>query len=130
MTTSTATADRLPLVRSSSTLFQASHPTRFRHLSRVINQPPATVVAHLRSVTRGKEGRTAESDPTFEAVHLSWGRQVAVRYILYEVPGGAQVTASIEGPGHSRLDAMTGMAVRFIKRRIATDLSTMRDDLE
>ena len=61
---------------------------------------------------------------------MSWGRQVDVRYILYEVPGGAQVTASIARLQGSRLDLMTGMAIRAIRRRIAADLSKMRDDLE
>lgn len=130
MTTSTATTDLLPRVRSSSTLSHVSHPTPFRHVSTVINQPLATVVAHLRSATRGKEGHTAESDPTFEVVHVSWGRQVGVRYILYGVPGGSQVTASVESLGRSRIDPMTIMAVRFISRRIAADLSEMRDEFE
>jgi hypothetical protein len=49
---------------------------------------------------------------------------------VYGVPGGAQVTASIEGVGHSRLDPLTAMAVRAVSRRIAADLSEMRDYLE
>lgn len=130
MTTSTATTGLIPRVNSSSTLSRVSHPTPFRQLSTVINQPLDTVAAYLRSATSGTEGRTAEADPTFAATQVSWDRQVGVRYTLYGVPGGAQVTASIKGPGHSRLDPMTVMAVRAISRRIAADLSKMRDDLE
>ncbi len=130
MTASTATTHLLARVGVSGALSQVSHPTPVRDVIAVINQPLATVVAHLRSATPGKEGQTAESDPTLEVVNLSWGRQVGVCYTVYEVPGGAQVAASIEGLGHSRLDPMTGMAVRAIRRRIAADLSKMRDDLE
>jgi hypothetical protein len=57
-------------------------------------------------------------------------RQVCVRYTVYEVPGETQVTASIEGLGHGQLDPMPGLAVRVTSRRIATELSTMRDVLE
>jgi hypothetical protein len=96
----------------------------------IINQPLATVVAHLRSVARGTEGQTAEYDPTFAVMHRSWGREVMVRYIVYAVPGGTQVTAAIEGSGGSRVDLRTSMAVRAISRQVATGLSTMRDDLE
>jgi hypothetical protein len=130
MTTSAATTDLLRRIGFPSTLSQVSHPTLFRHVSTVINQPLATMVAYLRSAMRGTEGSTAESDPTIEVVHRSWRRQVDVRYILYEVPGGAQVTASIASPGHSRLDPMTGLAVRSISRRIVADLAKMRDALE
>ena len=130
MITSTANAGLSQRVRSSRPLSPVSHPKRFRHLSTVINQPLVPVVAYLHSVTNGTEGRTAESDPTFEATHVSWWRQVGVRYTVYGVPGGAQVTASIASPGHSRLDPLTAMAVRAISRRIAADLSAIRDDLE
>jgi hypothetical protein len=46
------------------------------------------------------------------------------------VPGGSQVTASIEGLRHRRFDPMTAIAVRAISRRIAAHLSEMRDYLE
>jgi hypothetical protein len=65
-----------------------------------------------------------------EAVHLSWGSPIGVRYTGYEVPGGAQVEASIACPGHGRLNPLTGLAVRVIRRRIAAELSRMRDELE
>jgi hypothetical protein len=103
MTTSTATIGLIPRVSSSSTLPGVSHPKPFRQVSTVINQPLDTVAAYLRSATSATEGRTAESDPTFEATQVSWDRQVGVRYTLYGVPGGPQVTASIEGLGHRRL---------------------------
>jgi hypothetical protein len=49
---------------------------------------------------------------------------------MYEVPGGTQITASIESLGHGRLDPMMGLAVRAMRGRIAAELSTMRDVLE
>lgn len=130
MTTSAANADLIQRLRFTGTLTQVSHPTPFRHLSTVINRPLPAVLAHLRSATPGKEGQTCESDPTLETSHVSWARQISVLYTVYEVPGGAQVTASIESAGHSRFDPVTIVAVRFVSRRIATDLLKLRDDLE
>jgi hypothetical protein len=99
-------------------------------VSTVINQPLAPVLAHLRAVTNGAEGRSIEADPTLEVVHRSWMRQVCVRYTVYEVPGGTQIEASIGSLEHGRLDLMTGLAVRAMRGRIATELSTMQDALE
>lgn len=130
MTPSAVTADLIQHVRLSNAHSQVSHPTPSRRAGTVINQPLSVVLAHMRSTVHGKEGQTAESDPTLTVVHPSWGRHVCVRYTLYELPGGAQVTASIESVSHTRLDPLTVIAVRVVSRRIATDLSTMRDDLE
>lgn len=130
MTSSTASARPIGRVNVSIPLSRAARPAPAQHLSTVINQPLAPVLAHLRMVANGMEGRSAEADPTLEVVHQSWGRQVCVRYTVYEVPGGTQVTASIESLGHGRLDPMPGLAVRAMRGRIATELSTMRDVLE
>ncbi len=74
MTTATAATD-LPAGRFySSTLPGVSHPKPFRQVSTVINQPLDTVAAYLRSSTSCTEGRTGESDPTFEATQVSWDR--------------------------------------------------------
>jgi hypothetical protein len=107
-----------------------ANPSEERMRSMVINQPLATVVPHLRAEIGSEEGHTPESDPTFAVMRVAWGRQVDVRYTLYAVPGGVQVTASIECPSHRRLDPVTHMAVRAISRRFAADLSKLRDDLE
>jgi len=74
MTTATAATDLIPRVGSSSTLPGVSHPKPVRQVSTVINQPLDTVAAYLRSSTSCTEGRTGESDPTFEATQVSWDR--------------------------------------------------------
>jgi hypothetical protein len=130
MTASTTSAETIQHISLSSPLSRTSRPTSARHVSTVINQPLAPVLAHLRSVTNGTAGRSAEADPTLEVVRRARMRQVCLRYTVYEVPGGTQVTASIESLGHGRFDPMPGLAVRAMRGRIATELSTMRDILE
>jgi hypothetical protein len=130
MTSSSVSAEPIQHISVSIPLSRATRPTPARHVSTVINQTFAPVLAHLQSVTNGREGRSAEADPTLEVVFRSRGRQVCVRYTVYEVPGGTQVTASIESLGHGRLDPMTRLAVRAMRGRIATDLATIRDVLE
>lgn len=130
MTPSSANAQPIQRSSISSPLSRASHPTPARHVSTVINRPLAPVLAHLRSVTNGTAGQSPEADPTLEVVRRSRMRQVCVHYTVYEVPGGTQVEASIESLGYGRLDPMPGLAVRVVRRRIASDLSRMRDVLE
>jgi hypothetical protein len=127
---STASAELIQRIGVSLPLSRASRPTPAQYVSTVINQPLAPVLAHLRSMTNGAEGQSAEADPTLEVILRSRRRHVCVRYIVYEVPGGTQIEASIESLEHGRLDPMTGLAVRAMRGRITTELSTMRDVLE
>jgi hypothetical protein len=132
MTPSTTSAETFKRNSVSSPLFgfRASRPTPARYVSTVINQPFAPVLEHLRAVTNGTEGQSAEADPTLEVVLRSWGRHVCVCYTVYAVPGGTQIEASITSLGHGPLDPMTRLAVRVIRGRIAADLSAVRDVLE
>lgn len=127
---STASAEPIQRISVSIPLSRASRPTSARYVSTVINQPLAPVLAHLRSMTNGTEGQSAEADPTLEVILRSRGRHVCVRYTVYAVPGGTQIEASIESLEHGRLDPMTGLAVRAMRGRTATELPTMRDILE
>ena len=130
MIPSTASAELIQRISVSIPLSRASRPAPARYVSTVINQPLAPVLAHLRAVTNGTEGRSVEADPTLEVSLRSRGRHVCVRYTVYAVPGGTQIEASIESLEHGRLDPMTGLAVRAMRGRIATQLSAMRDVLE
>lgn len=130
MTSSTARAEPIQRSSVSSRLSRASRPTLARHVSTVVNQPLVPVLAHLRSVTNGTADRSGGADPTLDVVRRSRMRQVCVRFTVYEVPGGTQVTASIESLGHGRLDPMPGLAVRVASRRIASDLLRMREFFE
>lgn len=130
MTPSTASTEPIQHISVSIHLSRDPRPAPARYEGTAIYEPLAPVLAPLRPVTNGAEGRSIEVDPTLVVVRWSRMRQVCVRNTVYEVPGGTQVTASIESLGRSRLDPVPGPAVRAMRGRIATELSTMRDVLE
>lgn len=101
----------------------------------MINQPIDRVAAFIR--TSGRAGGyttvTADmppADPAFWRTYTVLGRDVEVRYTLYAIPGGTQVSAMAAESSYGSSDLVGLLAVKAAGHQIELDLHRLADALE
>jgi hypothetical protein len=94
-----------------------------------ICQPIETIIDFVGEASCLGDRLSAEVDPTYRELRTRLGRQVEVRYTLYQIPGGTQVTAVAQARARSP-GPIAALAVRAVRHQIGTELSSLKDDLE
>ena len=101
----------------------------------IINQPVDHVAAFIR--TSGPTGsyRTVAAemppeDPAFWRTYTVLGRDVEVRYSLYAIPGGTQVSAVSAESSYGSSDLRSVLALKTARQQIELDLHRLADVLE
>lgn len=94
-----------------------------------IGQPIEKVIDFVAEVSCLGDRLSSAADPTFRQLRTYLGRQFEVRYTLYEIPGGTQITAVAQERSGS-LGPVATLAARLARRRIDAELSGLKDHLE
>jgi hypothetical protein len=100
-----------------------------RELRVIVNQPLNRVYAHLANARVG-EALSTTGETALCRIDTVLGRRVEISHVLYEIPGGTQVSAGAEIASSEIHDLVAVLAVNAARRQLAADLAELKNRLE